>query len=140
HHATPALAKNLVHGYAQHDLRTHVESLMKAERVPPPRATAERIAKAIARDAAEQASRIEKVLVRRERIPDGARGIVMGMDRTSTPMTEELGLSAKPRPPRKKPYQRRPPVPIEVNWRMAYVATVCIVDENGEALRTTRYA
>lgn len=41
---------------------------------------------------------------------------------------------------RNKPYQRRPPQPVDVNWRMAYVGTVSMVDRHGEALVTRRYA
>ena len=140
HQATPALAKNLAHGYAQHDLRAHCQLLVEAHRVPPSRATSERIAKAIAQDATEEVRRIERVLVRSEQIPEEARGVVIGLDRTSTPMAEELPAGTKPKVERHKPYQRQAPKPIEVNWRMAYVATVCLVDENGEALRTYRYA
>jgi hypothetical protein len=50
--ATPGMAKNIAHGYARHDIRTHCEVLREAHRCPPPRATAERIAKALA-EAAE---------------------------------------------------------------------------------------
>jgi hypothetical protein len=37
--ATPALAYNVVHGYAQHDMRLHGEALLAAHRTPPPRAS-----------------------------------------------------------------------------------------------------
>ena len=46
--ATPALAYNVLHGYAQRDMRQHAESLSAAHRVPPPRATLERMAKRLA--------------------------------------------------------------------------------------------
>jgi hypothetical protein len=46
--ATPTLAKNIAHGYARHDIRTHCEVLQEAHCTPPPRATAERLAKALA--------------------------------------------------------------------------------------------
>src|ERR1019366_558637 len=42
--ATPALAYNVAHGYAQHDMRAHKENLEAAHRVPPSRTTLERIA------------------------------------------------------------------------------------------------
>jgi len=48
--ATPALAKNIVHGYARHEMRTHGEVLLEAHCCPPPRATLERMAKGLARD------------------------------------------------------------------------------------------
>lgn len=46
--ATPALAYNVAHGYAQHDVRLHGESLEAAHRTPPRRATLERMAKRLA--------------------------------------------------------------------------------------------
>lgn len=141
HRATPALANNLAHGYAEHDIRTHCELLGMAHCVAPPRATAERIAKAIAHDAHESAPRIERISLNREKLPEGAVGVAIGLDRTSVPMAEELPKGTKkPKVRRKTPYQRRPPARFEVNWRMAYVGTVCLVDENGDAIRTYRYA
>ena len=44
------------------------------------------------------------------------------------------------KPKRKTPRIRRAPAPIDVNFRMAYVGTVSIVDEYGQALVTRRYA
>ena len=48
-------------------------------------------------------------------------------------------LSQKPAKPRSKPYLGKP-APVEVNYRMAYTATVSLVDDQGEALLTRRYA
>jgi hypothetical protein len=135
--ATPELARNVAHGYGQHDMRQHGESLEKAHRLPPPRATLERMAKALAQEVIVELPRIEPKIRCLEVVPDTAQGIVVGIDRTSAPMAEP---SDKSRAPRKKPYQRRAPEPVEVNYRMAYVATVTLVDEYGEALVTRRYA
>jgi hypothetical protein len=57
-------------------------------------------------------------------------------------MAEERAADApaKPSPKRRKPRVRKPPKPIDVNYRMAYVGTTSIVDENGNALVTRRYA
>lgn len=140
--ATPALAYNIVHGYAQRDMRAHEQSLRTAHRVPPSRSTLERIAKAIATDAAEQAPRIEPLLRRSENVPEGAVSVVMGLDRTSVAMIEERPVDAppKPRPKRRRPLVRRPPEPFDVNWRMAFVGTVSFCDEHGEAIEIRRYA
>jgi hypothetical protein len=43
-------------------------------------------------------------------------------------------------PQRGKPYVRAKPAPVQVNWRMAYIRTVCLVDKYGEAIKTYRYA
>jgi len=140
--ATPALGYNVAHGYAQHDMRQHGEALSTAHRVPPPRATLERLAKRIAAAATEQAPRLESKLRRAEKVPDGAHAISLGLDRTSAPMAEKRPEDAppKPEPKRTKPRVRKTPPPIDVNYRMAYVGTVSIVDIHGKALETRRYA
>jgi hypothetical protein len=140
--ATPALAYSVVHGYAQQDSRAYHESLEIAHRVPPSRATLERMASALAEAAVEQAGGIQGQLRRVEKLPEGASAVVIGLDRTSVPMAEDRPADAppKPAPVRRKPLVRRPPEPFDVNWRMAYVGTVSIVDQHGEALVTRRYA
>jgi hypothetical protein len=140
--ATPALGYNIAHGYACHDMRQHGEALEAAHRVPPARATLERMATRIAASAVTAAPRIEADLRRGERLPEGAHGIAMGLDRGSVPMAEERPADAppKPEPKRSKPRVRVRPPPIDVNYRMAYVGTVSIVDAQGKALLTRRYA
>jgi hypothetical protein len=140
--ATPAFAYNVVHGYGQRDTRQHAESLAAAHRTPPPRATLERMAKRLARKAHAVAPRIETVLRQTEALPEGARAVCIGLDRTSVPMAEErpVGAPAKRTRKRRTPRERRAPKPVDVNFRMAYVGTASIVDEHGEALVTRRYA
>jgi len=140
--ATPALAYNVLHGYAQRDMRQHAEALNAAHRVPPPRATLERMAKRLAKAVHKVAPRIEALLRQAEQLPEGAKAICIGLDRTSVPRAEERAPSApaKPRRKRQKPRKRRAPKPIDVNFRMAYIGTVCIVDDQGDALVTRRYA
>ena len=133
----PRTGRNVAHGYGQHDIRQHGESLEKAHRIAPPRATLERMAKWLATEVMTELPRIEPRIRCLEVVPDAAHGIVVGIDRTSAPMAEP---SDKNPPLRKKPYQRRAPDPVEVNYRMAYVATVTLVDEQAEALVTRRYA
>jgi hypothetical protein len=140
--ATPELGRNVAHGYGEHDMRTHEQQLHLAHRDPPPRATLERIATAIAAGAHEHAPVVERTLRRAERLPAEAHAVVVGLDRTSVPMAEPRAGDAPKltRRWRNKPYQRRPPQPVDVNWRMAYVGSVSIVDRHGEALVTRRYA
>lgn len=123
-------------------MRQHGESLGAAHRVPPPRATLERMAKRLAKAAHSAAPRVEALLRQAEQLPEGAKAICIGLDRTSVPMAEERAPSAPTKPQRKRrtPRKRRAPKPIDVNFRMAYVGTVCIVDEQGDALVTRRYA
>lgn len=140
--ATPALAFNVAHGYAQHDMRAHEEGLRAAHRVPPSRSTLERLAKDISDSAVQHAARVEPLLRRGERVPEGAVSASMGLDRTAVAMIEERPADAppKPEPKRSKPLIRRPPAAYDINWRMAYVGTVSFCDANGEALEIRRYA
>ena len=140
--ATPALAYNVAHGYAQHDMRLHEETLRAAHRLPPSRTTLERIAKRIGSAAVENALRIETVLRPAEKVPEGTVAVVMGLDRTSVPMIENRPADAPPKlePKRRRPLVRRAPDPVDINWRMAYVGTVCCVDVYGETLSVVRYA
>jgi hypothetical protein len=140
--ATPALAYSVAHGYAQHDMRVHEQILQAAHRVPPSRTTLERIAKDVASAAVQQGVRIEVFVRRGERVPAEAVAVSIGLDRTAAPMIEDrpADAPAKPKPKRRRPRIRRAPAPYDINWRMAFVGTVCFVDAQGEALRTVRYA
>lgn len=140
--ATPALAYSVALGYAEKDMRAHEVSLRAAHRLPPSRATLERIATAIGSNAFEHSPSIESILRRSEKPPAEAVSVVMGLDRTSVAMTEDRPADAppKPEPKRRKPLVRTPPAPFDINWRMAYVGTVSYCDHNGEALEILRYA
>jgi hypothetical protein len=138
--ATPALAYNVAHGYAQHDMRLHGEMLVAAHREPPPRATLERLAKSVAAAAHHAVARVEPRVRRGEALPEGAHAVVVGLDRTSVPMAEERPADAppKPAPRRRRPRTRQPPKPIDVVFRMAYVGTVSIVDKHLVYLRNNK--
>jgi len=139
--ATPALSYDVAQGYAEHDMRTHGRQLESAYRVPPPRATLERLAKRLGMATQQAVPKLEPVLRQLEALPDGAHGLALGLDRTSVPMAEERTANEPTNAPkRRKPRVRRAPPPIEVNYRMAYVGTVSVVDEHGQALITRRYA
>ncbi len=141
--ATPALAYSIAHGYAQGPVRAYAESMQAAHRCVPPRATAERIAKRIAGGAKQAVPEIEPCVRQAERVPAGTHAICVGMDRTSVPMLEERppGKPANSeRRARRRPYQRKPPVPFDVNYRMGYVGTVAFIDHNGDSLVARQYA
>jgi hypothetical protein len=86
--------------------------------------------------------KVEPMLRRVEEVPAEACAICIGLDRTSVLMSEERPEDAAPkkRRQRKKPRVRRSPPPKDANWRMPYVGTVSLVDANGDALITRRYA
>jgi hypothetical protein len=138
---TPALAQSVAVGYAKDDMRSHEENLRLARRVPPSRTAMEQAAKRVSRMAQRHQPRIEADVRRAEVLPDGAHAIHVGLDRTSVPMEEPAPRPAKP--PRRrhnKPYVRKAPEPVTVNYRMAYIGTVSIVDQHGDALVTRKYA
>lgn len=139
--ATPALAFKLCEGYGQAPSREVHKALLSSHRLPPSRSTTERIAKALGGELGSEVARIEPVIRTREAVPEGAHGISVGLDRTSAPMEEPLDAAAKSTRVnrRTKPYVRRAPEPVEVNYRMAYVGTVSVVDVDGRALVTRRY-
>jgi hypothetical protein len=142
--ATPALAYRVALGYAQGPGR-HAEEQMHADhRRPPSRSTLERLGKAIGTQTDRVARRIEAALRREETVPPGTHAIVVGLDRTTVPMEEPRPAGVAPPTRRRKlrttPYVRTPPPAVDVNYRMAYVGTVSLVDRTGEALVTRRYA
>jgi hypothetical protein len=140
---TPAMAKAVALGYAKYQMRGVDEDLEAAQRLPPSRATMERMAVQIAAAANAQAPVIERAVRLQERLPDDAHGIVIGLDRGSVPMAEKRAPGQPPatrRRTRSEPYVRKAPPPIDVNWRMAPVVTVCITDAEGNALVTRKYA
>lgn len=138
---TPAMAKSVAAGFAKDDLRSHEEDLHLSHRLPPSRTTMERAAKRIATKGEQHQRRIEADVRRAEVLPEGAHAIHAGLDRTSVPMAEPPPPPVKP--PRRrhnKPYVRKVPAPVTVNYRMAYVGTVSVVDAQGDALVTRKYA
>jgi hypothetical protein len=141
--ATPALAYRVALGYAQGPGR-HAEEQMHADhREPPSRSTLERLAKAIGTAVTRAAPRIEALVRARETLPEGARGVSVGLDRTTIPMEEERPADLPPDTRRKRrttSYIRAVPPRVDVKYRMAYVGTVSVVDAAGEALVTRRYA
>jgi hypothetical protein len=141
--ATPAMAYRVALGYAKAHSRGLAEDLCASHRVPPSRTRLEKMSKRLGAKAKKEASHIEAYLRQSERLPDGAAGISVGLDRTAIPMEEARRDGAAPKTRRKKrekPYLRTPPPPVDVNYRMAYVGTVTVTDQYGEGLLTRRYA
>jgi hypothetical protein len=141
--ATPAMAYRVALGYAKVHSRSLEEDLRASHRVPPSRTTLEKMSKRFGAKSKQEARRIEAYLRQSERLPDGAAGISVGLDRAAVPMEEGRADDAVPKSRRKKrikPYVRIPPAPVDVNYRMAYVGTVSITDQYGDGLVTRRYA
>jgi hypothetical protein len=142
-YATPSLAKSIAVDLGDMDSRRYVLSQTESShRVPPSRSTVERIGHAIGQEAKTAATKIEPHLRRREKVPDEAVAISVGLDRTTVPYEEEREEGAPPKTRRKKrtkPYVRKAPPPVDVNYKMDYVGTVTLVDEHGEKLVSRKY-
>lgn len=138
--ATPALAYRVALGDAQCPGRQWEQQLKASFRSPPSRSTLERIAKNIGTAAKHAAPEIEPVVRQLESFPADTCAIALGLDRTTVPMEEPRHGRPDPfRKRRKKPYIRKRPERIDVNYRMAYVGTVTLSDRDGDALATLRY-
>jgi hypothetical protein len=140
--ATPALAYSVAQGYAKAPIRSVEQDLRAAHRDPPSRCTLERMAKAIGTNVKPVVRSIEQRLRRRERLPDGAAAVMLGLDRTSIPMEEDLtehDLEQGHRPPRRKNHRGKPRSRVTVRYRMGYVGTVSITNRRGEVLVARRY-
>jgi hypothetical protein len=141
--ATPALAFSIAQGYANETSRQYVEEMQGAHRQVPSRSTVERIGKGVGNKAKQEAPRIERHLRQSEGVPEGTVAISVGLDRTTIPYEEKREDGQPPktrRKTRKKPYVRTPPLPMDVNFHMAYVGTVSFLDRYGDSVAVRKYA
>lgn len=136
--ATPALAGRVARGKSQGPSRDLYEDLLASHRVPPSRSTLEVMGNAIGSALGRRQAVVEAIARRAETLPVGARTVVLGLDRTSSPMEEDLPPET-PRRPRKRPRVRRAPLPVTVNYRMAFVGTIAFADADGDMLKTFKY-
>lgn len=99
---TPVLAENIVHGCASRDMREHRKALILARRVPPSRASLERLATRYGAIACGAPAALVETIRRVERNPKGARAISFGVDRTSVAMVEPRDPDGGTAPRRKR--------------------------------------
>ena len=132
--ATPALAFSVTQGFAERPLRHYEAEMAGAHRAVPSRSTLERIGKRVGQRVRDALPLVEVVVRTSEPVPETTRSISVGLDRTTVPMAEPTDRPTH----RTRPYVRRPPPPISVAYRMAYVGTVALHDENGMAVKTSR--
>jgi hypothetical protein len=133
--ATPALAFSVLQGFAERPLRHYEAEMEAAHRSVPSRSTLERIGKRVGVRIREALPLVEPIVRAAESVPAEAYSISVGLDRTTVPMAEPV---ERPRRCRQRPYRRRPPEPIVVAYRMAYVATVAIHNRDGATLVSKR--
>ena len=132
--ATPALAFSVTQAFAAGPLRDYESTMAAAHREVPSRSTLERIGKRIGAAIGDTIDETEPLLRANEPWLDGVCSISVGLDRTTIPMAEPVADAEVP-----EPRIRRRPVPVTVEYRMAYVGTVSMHDTDGRVLATKRF-
>ena len=129
----PHTARVMAHQMQQGTSREAEASAREFGRLPYSRSSFETVAHLVGALAVADHQDIEDVLIDKYEVPGEACSVSASMDRVSIPMEEP-----RPRPvgrPRKGAAKR----PVARNFRMAYVGTVTVHDQHGEAEHTIRY-
>jgi hypothetical protein len=119
--------------------RQLVGTLETVRMVPPSRACLEKRVKAMAAEIGEQVEQLEEA-ARAEPVREQVAAISCGMDRGAVRMVEPLDPTTAPPRERSEPYERTPPPPCELHYRMAWNGSVTLYDIVGKPLHTFRYA
>jgi hypothetical protein len=129
----PGTARVMAHAVQQGTSREAEATAQEYGRVAYSRASFERVAHLVGALAVAGHQDIEDALIDAYEVPEKARSVSVSLDRVSVPMEEP-----RARPvgrPRKKSAKK----PVARNFRMAYVGTVTLHNEQGEGLHTIRY-
>jgi hypothetical protein len=130
---TPETARVIAHEVQQGTSREAEATAREFGRVPYSRASFEKVAHLVGALAVADHQDIEDALIDAYEVPEEARSISVSLDRVSVPMEEPR------RRPVGRPRKKAAKKPVERNFRMAYVGTVTLHDEQGEGLHTIRY-
>jgi hypothetical protein len=129
----PETARVIAHEVQQGTSREAEATAREFGRVPYSRASFEKVAHLVGALAVADHQDIEDALIDAYEVPGEARSISVSLDRVSVPMEEPR------RRPAGRPRKKAAKKPVERNFRMAYVGTVTLHDEQGEGLHTIRY-
>ncbi len=129
----PETARVIAHEVQQGTSREAEATAREFGRVPYSRASFEKVAHVVGALAVADHQDIEDALIDAYEVPGEARSISVSLDRVSVPMEEPR------RRPVGRPRKNAAKKPVERNFRMAYVGTVTLHDEQGEGLHTIRY-
>ena len=138
-HLTPDFARILGELAAICSSRVMEQILEAVGLTSPSRAFVEDRVTKMADQVADQIEDLETKARESQTLPVAA-SLTCGMDRMSIRMAEPSGANAEQRPKREEPYQRTPPDPKEFHYRMAWVGSATLYDQDGAALRTFRHA
>lgn len=129
----PATARAMAHAVQQGTSREAKAISEEMGRLPYSRASFERVAHVVGALAVADHQDIEDALIDAYEIPEEGRSISVSLDRVSVPMEEPRARAVG------RPRKNAAKKPVERNFRMAYVGTVTLHDEQGEGLHTIRY-
>ena len=129
----PGAAKAMAYLLQQGTTREAEKTAEQLGRLPYSRSSFESVGHAVGALYEVLHAEIEDVLIERYQVPAAVRSITAGIDRVSVPMEEPL------KRPVGRPRKGAAKNPVARNFRMAYVGTVTLNDEKGEALHTIRY-
>lgn len=137
---TPDLARVVGELSAGMNSRELARTMKAVGMTPPSRAFLEKRGSQMADDIARKVEDLEAEVRLIESLPEGIASVSCGLDRMAVRMCEpHSDPENAPTPRRDKPYQRTPPPPQEHNYRMAWVGTTTVYDEDGKPLHTWRY-
>ena len=136
----PDLARMVGKLSAEQTSRQLVGTLETVRMVGPSRACLEKRVKVIAAEMADQVEQLEEAARAAEQLPEPVAAVSCGMDRGTVRMVEPLDPATVPPRERSEPYQRTPPPPCELHYRMAWNGSVTLYDIVGKPLHTYRYA
>jgi hypothetical protein len=125
---------------AEQTSRQLVGTLETVRMIGPSRACLEKRVKAMAVEIGEQVEELEEAARSAKPAWDHVAAISCGMDRGAVRMVEPLDSANAPARERSEPYQRTPPPPCELHYRMAWNGSVTLYDIVGKPLHTFRYA
>jgi len=134
----PNFARRVGKLSAEQTSRQLVGTLETVGMVAPSRACLEKRVKAMAAEIGEQVEELEEA-ARAEPLRDHVTAISCGMDRGAVRMVEPLDPATSSPRERSEPYQRTPPPPCELHYRMAWNGSVTLYIA-GKPLQTFRYA